>query len=371
MSSDHQAQFEVLSNPEFLSEGSAITNLLHPSRVLIGSQQTPSGHKAAAALAAIYEAWVPRDLIKTMDCWSSELAKLGANAMLAQRLSSINSLSAICEVVGGDIESVYEACALDPRIGRDMLRPGAGWGGGCFQKDILDLVYIARSLGLDTVANYWMAVIEMNDDQKAWFLRRIISCMHGSVARKPIAILGFSFKKNTSDTKNSPVIQLVQGLLDEGAHVSIYDPMVPSTSILTELASSSEAEQARTRICTTAYEACDGAEAVVIAIDWDEFQMTDQGSSTPCNAGEEAGRRLTPESDEHLPAQPLPSSSSPGKEPMDWNRIVQGMQKPKLVFDSWNCLPGERVSQLGCRYVPIGRRSESDAARKNRYPFSA
>lgn len=375
--SPHQVRFEVLSNPEFLSEGTTITDLLHPSRVLIGCQQTPSGTKAAAALSAIYEAWVPRDRIKTMDCWSSELSKLAANAMLAQRLSSINSLSAICEAVGGDVDSLSMACGLDPRLGPAMLKSGLGWGGGCFEKDVLDLVYIARTLGLDAVADYWASVIEMNNEQKTRFLRRILSCMHGSVRGKSIAILGFAFKKNTSDTKKSPAIPVVRGLLAEGARISIYDPMVPSTTILADLAPLSDRERAQLHIRETAYEACDNADAVAIVTEWDEFRMaeTRKRSSTQSTLTDDeqdwttqqppTSRCLTPDSEENLfTASPVT------RESVDWEHIVHRMQNPKFVFDGRNILPGERMEALGCRYVRVGRMSEWDAVRMSRYPFS-
>lgn len=347
-----EANFEVLSNPEFLSEGTTIHDLQYPARVLIGSQQTPAGHEAAATLAQLYEAWVPSKLIKMMDCWSSELSKLAANAMLAQRLSSINSLSSICEIVGGDIDAVSAACGLDPRIGPGMLQSGLGWGGGCFEKDVRGLAYIASCLGLNDVSDYWMSVVEMNNLQKTRFLRRILACMHGSVRRKKIAILGFAFKKNTSDTKGSPAIALVKGLLDEGADVAIYDPMVPNSQIETDLAGQP------VRICKTAYEACEQAEAVVVATDWDEFRMA---PSQPQNTRvSESGELqcLTPDSDR--------SPSTP--DGMEWERIVQGMQRPKHVFDGRNVLQGGRLETMGCRYVRIGQMSQWDAT--NRYPFS-
>jgi UDPglucose 6-dehydrogenase len=177
---------------------------------------------------------VPDDLIIHMDSWSSELSKLAANALLAQRVSSINSLAAICEETGADIDFVSTACGLDRRITRAMLQPSLGWGGGCFKKDIFCLVYLARGLGLEQVANYWASVVEINDYQKARFLERIISHMHGCVGKKSIAVLGFAFKKNTSDTKNSAAITLVRGLLAEGALVSVYDPLVPESQILAD-----------------------------------------------------------------------------------------------------------------------------------------
>lgn len=287
-----------------------------------------------------------------MDCWSSELAKLAANAMLAQRLSSINSLSSICEAVGGDINAVSEACGLDPRIGPGMLQSGLGWGGGCFEKDVRGLAYIASSLGLHEVAQYWSSVVEMNNLQKARFLRRILTCMHGSVRRKTIAILGFAFKKNTSDTKGSPAIALVRGLLDEGADVAVYDPLVPASQIQMDLGGQP------VRICRTPYDACEQAEAVVVATDWDEFRMA---PSQPQNTRvSESGELqcLTPDSN-RSPSTPVG---------IDWERILQGMQRPKHVFDGRNVLQGERLEEMGCRYVRIGQMSQWDA--RNRYPFA-
>ncbi|KAL4904371.1 hypothetical protein BDW74DRAFT_168409 [Aspergillus multicolor] len=311
-----EAEFEILSNPEFLSEGSAIENLLRPSRVLIGSAHTVAGKQAANSLAALYEIWVPRSSILHMDRWSSELAKLAANAMLAQRISSINSLSAICEAVGANVDSVSTACGLDPRIGPHMLRGGIGWGGGCFQKDILDLVYIARSLHLHDVAGYWESVISMNDWQQGRFVQRIVACMHGSISGRRMCVLGFSFKENTSDTKNSPAISVVRGLLEEGAKVSIYDPQASSDEIASAVGEIGG--RAQLGICRTPYEACELADAIVLVTGWDRFR-------TPCNGSELQ------------------------ETPLDWRRVVDAMQRPKYVFDGRNLLDGSFLTRLGCR----------------------
>ncbi|GAB1195151.1 hypothetical protein APSETT444_004405 [Aspergillus pseudonomiae] len=341
-------QFEVLSNPEFLSEGTSITDLLYPTKVLIGHQQRPSSRRAAEELAAIYARWVSPELIITMDRWSSELAKLAANAMLAQRISSVNSLSAICEAVGADIESVSASCGMDPRIGKGMLKSTLGWGGGCFEKDILCLVYLARSLGLTPVANYWASVVEMNEYQKSRFFMRIVSSMHGSVGAKSIAILGFAFKKNTSDTKNSAALPLVQSLLQEGALVSIYDPMVPPDRILTDV-NAAGSHSASVQVSTSAYEACNGADAVVIATEWDEFQ-------TPMPTGDV---RMTTAKDTSIEEPRSPPSTPSDKEGrLDWNRITDHMRPPKFIFDGRNMLDRQYVEQLGARYVGIGSGSE-------------
>jgi UDPglucose 6-dehydrogenase len=330
-----------------MSEGNAIADLLSPARVLIGSQQTPAGRDAAEVLAALYRKWIPPASILTMDCWSSELAKLAANAMLAQRISNVNSLSAICEATNANVDSVAVACGFDPRIGSHMLQSGIGWGGSCFQKDILDLVYIARSLNLDHIANYWASVIEMNDYQQNRFLQRVVSCMYGSVAGRMISVLGFTFKENTSDTNNSPAISVVKGLLDEGAIVSIYDPMAPSSQILATLRLP-EAELERLQICQSPYEACYSADAIIVGTGWDEFRT----------------------SSEHPVAEPYltmngtnsasltPPLEKPGR--LDWTQIVYRMREPKFVFDGRNVLDGEFLAKLGCRYVRVGSASAWD-----------
>ncbi|KAI9933728.1 UDP-glucose 6-dehydrogenase 1 [Aspergillus wentii] len=343
--SQNDCRFEVLSNPEFLSEGTTIKDLLHPSRVLIGHQQTPSATKAAEELASIYERWTPSNLIVTMDQWSSELSKLGANAMLAQRLSSINSLSAICEAVGADINSVSESCGLDPRIGNQMLRSTLGWGGGCFEKDVLCLVYLAESLGLTEVANYWAAVVEMNNYQKSRFFMRIVDCMHGCVGAKSIAILGFSFKKNTSDSKCSAAIPLAQNLITEGATVSVYDPMVQADRVVADV---NPSNPSALRVCTTAYEACEGADAIVIATDWDEFQ-------TPMSNGDIQMSDTKRNTEDFQSPPPTPD----GEKHLDWSRIMSGMQEPKFIFDGRNMLDGHYLKRLGARYHRIGSRSTS------------
>ncbi|KAF7589960.1 UDP-glucose 6-dehydrogenase 1 [Aspergillus hancockii] len=342
----HRVRFEVLSNPEFMSEGNAIADLLKPARVLIGSQQTPAGREAAEVLATLYRRWIPSSSILMMDCWSSELAKLAANAMLAQRISNVNSLSAICEATNANVDSVAAACGLDPRIGCHMLQSGIGWGGGCFQKDILDLVYIARGLNLDHIADYWASVIEMNDYQQNRFLRRVVSCMYGSVAGRLVSVLGFAFKENTSDTKNSPAISVVKGLLEEGATVSIYDPMAPSSQILASLRLS-DTEFERLRICQSPYDACYNADAIVVATGWEEFKTSGEHLlARPCETTNGTSASLTP---------PLEKP-----EALDWTQIVYRMQDPKFVFDGRNVLDAELLTTLGCRYVRVGSASPWD-----------
>ncbi|KAL8679774.1 MAG: hypothetical protein Q9186_003990 [Xanthomendoza sp. 1 TL-2023] len=267
-------RFDVLSNPEFLAEGTAVRDLLNPDRIIIGSMPTAAGYRAAATLAEVYGRWVPQERIITMNLWSSELSKLAANAMLAQRISSVNALSAICEATGADVDEVSYACGLDSRIGPQMLKAGPGFGGSCFQKDIFNIVYLSESLHLYEIADYWRAVINMNEHQKQRFTKRIISCLYNNLAGKKLAVLGFAFKKNTSDTRESPAITLVSNFLVERARVAIYDPRVPEYQIWRELSnngSDPEMLKKNVSVCSTAYEACEAADAVVIMTEWDEF----------------------------------------------------------------------------------------------------
>ncbi|KAL9062087.1 MAG: hypothetical protein Q9206_000042 [Seirophora lacunosa] len=277
-------RFDVLSNPEFLAEGTAVRDLLRPDRIIIGSLPTPSGLRAAASLAEVYGQWVPRERIITMNLWSAELSKLAANAMLAQRISSVNALSAICEVTGANVDEVSHACGLDSRIGPQMLNAGPGFGGSCFQKDIFNIVYLSESLHLYEIADYWRAIIDMNEHQKQRFTKRIISCLYNNLAGKKLAVLGFAFKKNTSDTRESPAITLVTNFLTERARVAIYDPRVPQQQIWRELADNGcdpEMLKRNVSVCSSAYTACEAADAVVIVTEWDEFSNKTVTAVTP------------------------------------------------------------------------------------------
>lgn len=319
-------------------------DLLNPSRVIIGSERTESGRRAAQELTGVYKRWTMPELIITMDQWSAELSKLASNALLAQRISSINSLSAICEAVGADINSVAQGCGTDPRIGNKMLQSGLGWGGSCFPKDVAALVYLARSLGLNSVANYWAAVLEMNDDQQSRFVKRILSCMHGSINGKSIAILGFAFKGNTSDTKNSPSKRLASELLAENANISVYDPMVSKAQIYADL-DPTEEQLKRLGIFSSAAEACAGVDAVVVATEWDEFR-------TPSGLPESQ----TP----NEKANDVDTEFRDGR--TDWISIVRNMKRPAFVFDGRSILSSRYVEGLGARYVGIGHSSRWDRA---------
>lgn len=228
-------RFDILSNPEFLAEGTAIKDLSAPDRVLIGSLSSPEGKAAQAALVEVYSNWVPRERVVCTGLWSSELSKLAANALLAQRISSINALSAICEATGANVDEVAYAVGRDQRIGSKFLKASVGYGGSCFQKDILNLVYLSESLHLPEVADYWRQVHTMNDYQKRRFSQRVITSLFNTITGKKLAVLGFAFKKDTGDTRESPAATVCKHFLEESAKVSIYDPKVPEAQIWLDL----------------------------------------------------------------------------------------------------------------------------------------
>ncbi|KAF4628272.1 hypothetical protein G7Y89_g9880 [Cudoniella acicularis] len=277
--------FEVLSNPEFLAEGTAVTDLLHPARVVIGSSPTPAGYHAASLLTSVYASWVPRSRIVTLNTYSSELSKLVANAMLAQRISSINSISAICEATGASIDEIALSIGLDPRIGSKFLQAGVGFGGSCFKKDILSLTYLAESLGLPEVAEYWNQVLTINDWQRSRFVRRIIKCLNGTVVGKKIAILGYAFKKNTADTRESPSLDAIKSLLDDAPReIAIYDPWCDPSVVRDELARLLGKEILKVNggpieVFADVYRACESAHAAVIMTECDEFRKTPASKS--------------------------------------------------------------------------------------------
>ena len=234
-STGNGVHFEVLSNPEFLAEGTAIQDLFKSDRVLIGGQQTESGKEAISALVDIYANWIPKEKIYTTNVWSSELSKLVANAFLAQRISSINSISALCEATEADVDEVATAIGMDSRIGSKFLKSSVGFGGSCFQKDILNLVYIAKSLGLDEVSEYWNQVIKINDYQKERFAKKIMTSLFDTVSGKKITLLGWAFKKNTNDTRESAAIYIADILIENGAQICVYDPKVSEQQMLSDL----------------------------------------------------------------------------------------------------------------------------------------
>jgi UDPglucose 6-dehydrogenase len=225
-------KFQILSNPEFLAEGTAVKDLEAPSRVLIGGDTSAEGHAAVARLVAVYANWLPRERIITTNLWSSELSKLVANAFLAQRISSINSISALCESTGADVDQVARAVGSDPRVGPFFLKASVGFGGSCFQKDILNLVYLCESRGLPEVAAYWQQVVSMNDYQKTRFAHNMVARMFGSVTGKRIALLGFAFKKDTGDVRESAAAYIAKALLAERADIHVFDPKVSRAAMV-------------------------------------------------------------------------------------------------------------------------------------------
>lgn len=303
---------QVLSNPEFLAEGTAVADLLNPDRVLIGGERTPEGDKAVQALAGIYGRWVARDRIITTNLWSSELSKLVANAFLAQRISSINSISALCEATGADVDEVANAIGKDSRIGPKFLKSSVGFGGSCFQKDILNLTYLCETFGLPEVAAYWSSVVGINDWQKKRFASRVVKELFNTVADKKIAVLGFAFKKDTNDTRESAAINVCRDLLSEHAKVCVYDPKVPADEILHDVLGKGGADS-RLSIAQTAYEACAGAHAIAVVTEWDEFKK------------------------------------------LDFAKIYASMPKPAFVFDGRNILDLDALRRLGFKAHGIGK----------------
>lgn len=330
--------FEILSNPEFLAEGTAIANLLNPDRILIGSLRTPRGLEASQALAAVYGAWVDPERIITINLYSSELAKLAANALLAQRISSVNALSAMCESVGADVDEVSYAIGLDKRIGSRMLKASVGFGGSCFRKDILSLAYIAESLHLFEVADYWRSIVDINEYQKDRFTRRIVRCLYNSLSGKTLAVFGFAYKKDTGDTRETAAITVIDNVLTEGANVRIYDPLVKKSQIRQELKSTTtrlDCAEKQLTICESAYEACTGADAVIILTEWDEFSNRDEPARRDSGHGRKTEERA--------------------QRKVDWTRVAELMRRPMFVFDGRNVVDIGALEGLGFRVECIGK----------------
>ena len=270
-SSGEPKSFSVLSNPEFLAEGTAIADLETPDRVLIGGNDP----EAVDALAWVYGHWVSNERILRTNLWSSELSKLTANAFLAQRVSSINSIAALCEATGADVREVGRAIGSDTRIGSRFLQSGPGFGGSCFQKDILNLVYLCRHYGLEDVAGYWEQVVKLNTWQQLRIAKLVVEKLFNTVAGKKIALLGFAFKANTNDTRESPAIRIAKELLEEGAQLAIHDPKVNEGQIRCDLASEPGSGEGRWKQESNVLDACDGADAVIVATEWKQYQEID------------------------------------------------------------------------------------------------
>eukprot|EP01083_Nonionella_stella_P069251 184496_1 len=310
--------FEILSNPEFLAEGTAVSDLEKPDRVLIGGHTTPSGREAVAKLEWLYSHWVPRESIITTNLWSAELSKLVANAFLAQRISSINSISALCEATGADVKQVAHAVGMDSRIGDKFLNASIGFGGSCFQKDILNLVYLCESFGLSECSEYWNQVVEMNNYQKRRFCRQIVKKLFNTISGKKIAILGFAFKKDTGDTRETAAIDVCRFLLDERAEISIYDPKVEIDQIHHDFEEYKILPDGLNfsdlvTIEGDAYNACKDAHAICIITEWDMFKS------------------------------------------LDYSRIFKSMSKPAFVFDGRNILDHSKLTDIGFNVSAIGK----------------
>jgi len=303
-------KFHILSNPEFLAEGTAMKDLDNPDRVLIGGQV----EQAVQVLVDIYAHWVPRDRILTTNLWSSELSKLVANAMLAQRVSSINSISRLCERTGADVSEVSRAIGTDTRIGKKFLNASIGFGGSCFQKDILNLVYICEQFGLDEVAQYWQKVVDMNEYQKTSFTGRIIHALFNTVSRKKIAVFGFAFKKDTGDVRETPALTVCDMLMQDGALVHVYDPKVQREDAIQEFSYHNvKVDDKLLTFTNTPEEAVEGAHAIVILTEWDEFKT------------------------------------------YRYDQFYSKMMKPAFLFDGRNLLDHEGLQKVGFEVHAIGK----------------
>ena len=312
--------FQVLSNPEFLAEGTAMTDLMNPDRVLIGGPQTPAGLAAIETVAKVYATWIPREQILTTNLWSSELSKLVANAFLAQRVSSINSISALCEATGADVSEISRAVGMDDRIGKRFLQPSVGFGGSCFQKDILNLVYLCETYGLQPCADYWRQVIAMNDFQKKRFSEKIVSSMFNTVTGKKITVLGYAFKADTGDVRETPAMFIVRDLLQENAKIHVYDPQVTREEMWLEMNYTCGVNHENTprldehvTTSTDPYEACKGSHAICIMTEWAEFKT------------------------------------------YDYQKIYDAMEKPAFLFDGRLHLDHKALREIGFEVHAIGK----------------
>lgn len=301
--------FDVLSNPEFLAEGTAIEDLQNPGRVLIGGAPTERGRKAVEALAELYGRWVPDDRILRSNVWSSELSKLAANAFLAQRISSINSLTPFCEKTGADIDEVSRAVGMDPRIGPRFLQAGIGFGGSCFKKDVLNLVYLCRTAGLPEVADYWEQVVRINEYQKQRFVSNMVRAMFDTVADKRVALFGFAFKADTGDTRESPAIAVCRKLVEERARVIVTDPQALGNA-RKDFADLGD----RLEFSGDPYAAAEGAHAIAVLTGWTLYRE------------------------------------------LNYERIFDSMEKPAWIFDGRNLLDHQRLAEIGFHVSAIGKK---------------
>ena len=299
--------FDVLSNPEFLAEGTAINDLESPDRVLIGSRETESGLRARDKIVRLYSSWIDKKKILTSNVWSTELSKLTANAFLAQRISSINSISALCEETGANIHEVAHAVGTDSRIGQKFLNASVGFGGSCFKKDIFNLVYLCRNYGLDEVADYWESVVKMNQYQVDRFVLKMLKSMFNTIAGKRIALFGFAFKANTGDTRESPAIYVTKKLSNEMAIVAISDPQALGNAKIELKECNGNVEY-----CSDPYEAAKNAHAIAVLTEWECYKT------------------------------------------LDYKKIFKSMEKPAFIFDGRNTLPHKDLFEIGFNVLPLG-----------------
>ena len=308
--------FQILSNPEFLAEGTAMRDLQIPDRVIIGGDNTKKGEEAIQSLVDIYSSWVPKKNILTTNIWSSELSKLTANAFLAQRISSINSLSELCEKTGADIEEVSKAIGMDSRIGSSFLKTSVGFGGSCFQKDILNLVYISRSLGLEKVANYWEQILIINNHQRDRFAKKIHSLINKESLNNNVCILGWAFKKDTNDTRESAAIYVSDNLIKSNINLNIYDPKVKESQIFFDM-NYINGNDTNNRKYVSVYnnplDCIDKTNIIGILTEWDEFKD------------------------------------------YDWKNLYKKMSKPAYIFDGRNILDKVKLESIGFNYIGLGR----------------
>ena len=314
-SNDRDVDFQILSNPEFLAEGTAMRDLEIPDRVLIGGENTNEGKKAINSLVKIYSSWVPKDNILTTNLWSSELSKLTANAFLAQRISSINSLSELCEETGADIEEVSKAIGMDSRIGSSFLKTSVGFGGSCFQKDILNLVYIARSEGLDKVADYWEQVLIINKHQRDRFSKKIIELIRKENLETKVLLLGWAFKKDTNDTRESAAIYVADNLINNDFRIDIYDPKVNREQVDFDLSYLNENyDKSLVNFIEDPISNISNYNLIAIMTEWDEFKN------------------------------------------YDWKDVYKKMKKPAFIYDGRNILNLEKIKKIGFNYIGLGRK---------------
>jgi len=314
-SNNSDVDFQILSNPEFLAEGTAMRDLEIPDRVLIGGDKTIEGEKAIESLVKIYSSWVPKKNILTTNLWSSELSKLTANAFLAQRISSINSLSELCEETGADIEEVSKAIGMDSRIGSSFLKTSVGFGGSCFKKDILNLVYIARSSGLTKVADYWEQILLINKHQRNRFSNKIINCILNENLEAKVLMLGWAFKKNTNDSRESAAIYVANNLLDSKVEISVFDPKVNIDQIRFDLSHlNKNYDKSLVKFIEDPVSNISKYNLIVIMTEWDEFKE------------------------------------------YDWQYIYSKIKKPAFIFDGRNILNMEKIKKLGFNYIGLGRK---------------